>query len=394
MDGRYQQAIDVLEASDSLSTSEHFLMGRAYQALYQHRQAVQHFARADTTTPQVLIAWGQSLRELGQTSAARHRYEHAYQADSTNLRVAAPLAALYADRDRWPEVRTIYRQLLHDDPDNPVLLTRLATAYHAMDSIQAARIYYERALQYNPKNVKGTLRLSSLHLTQDSLAAAQRVIAQILRHYPNHPTLRKRQGVIAFQAQRYPRSIAAFQRTLALGDSSAVTLRKLGIALFMMGQPKPATRRLRSAHQVDSTNATTVFYLGMAEHQLGHYDAAQTALEEATRLMGQSTLADVYEQLADVYKQQHAFEPAIRADRLALQLNPEKDAVLFHLATLYDEYYADPTPALRYYQKFLKCVPEEAFRPMQEYARQRVESIRSEEFFRSKRDPSTADSAR
>lgn len=379
----YQTVVALLDSAEALPPEGYYLLGQAYQGLLRHARAADAFRRADTTGARVLVAWGHSLDLLGRTPDALTRYEQAYRLDSTDAHAAMPLARLYAKAGRWSEVKTIFNRLLEGDPDNPFLHAQLGKAYRALDSTDAAIVHYERAHRLDLESIDVPLSLSGLYLVADMLIAARRVMERALERHPRHPALWRRRGKVALEEDAYEMAAEAFQNALTYGDSTAATFRDLGMAFYLDGRYEAAAAPLRTSYRADSAHAATAFYLGVTEQQLGRHKAALRYLKRATDLYGQKKLAEVYAQLAETHRGREDYPEAVRADRLALRLNPEKTDVLFHLATLYDEYYADPATALAHYKLFLRSGAA-AYPLRQAWAARRVREIEEERFFRKR----------
>jgi tetratricopeptide (TPR) repeat protein len=379
--GAPQAAIDTLAQADSLRPEGYFLLGRAHQALYDHPRAADAFAQADTTSAAVLAAWGQSLRQLGRPAEARARYRQAYEQDPRNRSVTLALADLHLQTRQPTEAVALLQPMVERTADNPLLHTRLAKAYQSMDSTQAAIRHFRRAFALNPQSVPVSLRLSGLYATVDSLEAARTTVAQALDHHPDNLALWKQRGTIAFKRQDYPMAIRSYQAAAYLGDSTAVTLRNLGQAYYLTDDYEAALPLLKQSLRGED-HALTALFAGIAHKNLGQPDSSLVYLQKATELFRQSALADVYEQIADAHKQLDQYEEAIDADRLSLRLNPDKHAVYFHLATLYDDYYADPKPALMHYRLFVQRADSAAYPQMRAYARYRMQVLGERDFFR------------
>ncbi len=379
--GAPQAAADTLARADSLTPTGYFLLGRARQRLYEHDRAATAFARADTTSASVLAAWGASLRQLGRPAAARTRYRQAYTRDTTNRPVALALADLHRQQNEPGAAQALLAPMVDHTPDNPLLHARLARVYQAMDSTRAALHHFDRAFALNPQSVPVALQLSSLYAAADSLDAARRAIDTALDHHPEHRGLWKQRGRIAFKTAHYPMAIRSYQAAAYLGDSTAVTLRNLGQAYYLTDDYESALPLLKQSLRAED-HALTAFFIGVAHKALGQPDSSLVYLQNATKLFQQSALADVYEQIADAHKQLDQYQQAIDADRLSLRLNPDKNAVYFHLATLYDDYYADPKPALMHYRLFVQRGDSAAYPQMHAYARYRMQVLGERDFFR------------
>ena len=377
----YTDAIDILTRADSLSPRAAYLLGRAHQARGQHAEAVAAFGRADTADVDVLAAWGRSLRRLGRTPEARNRYVAAYARAPNRRDVARPLAALYADTQQWTQVRDIYARLVDRAPENPVFLAQLAQAHQALGALGTAVRTFETALEHNPKNLSVALKLSRLYQLLLIPEKARERALHAVRHHGEEAAPWRRLGNVHMWQQSYGPAVIAFKNAVTYGDSSAVTLSNLGAAWYGNGGPESARRWLRLSYAKDSTRAVTAFYLGLAHKDLGAPDSALVYLHRAADGYGRTTMANVYEHIADAQRQLDNLPDAIAANRLSLGLNPEQPEVQFHLATTYDTYYRDPAPAIRAYSTFLEQSDTNADSSRVAHAKNRLRTLRERRFF-------------
>lgn len=389
-EGRYADAAASLEpvGLDALSPQGAHLLGQCYQALLQHERAVAAFERADTSRVTVLVAWGRSLERLGLPDEAEARYRAAYRKDSTNQTVAARLGRLLADRDAWSDVATIYERLVENDQDNSYLHAQLGTAYAQIDSTERAITHFERAHALNPRNIRVVLALTRVYYDIEYTLSAKRVLARALDERPRHPALWRRSGEIALKEEAYRDAVEAFGNVLRYSaDSTALDLSHLGVALYLTNEFDEALDYLQRSFDLDAEQVLNTFYLGMTYQQRGHYEEALLYLGRAADLLGEGMLANIQARIGNTYEQTEQQPEAIRAYRLALTLDASLLEALFHLASVYDSYYADKQMALEQYERFLEQVEEGQLPQMQQYAAQRVEEIREKKFFEEGRVP-------
>ncbi|GIV57247.1 MAG: hypothetical protein KatS3mg042_0160 [Rhodothermaceae bacterium] len=389
-DGAYEAAVDTLEAAAArapLSPEGYRLLGLAHEQLLRYDRAVEALRQADTTQARVLAALGRNLNRLGQSRAALAAYRRAYARDTTDRGIAGNLAALLVEAGRLQEARRLYRQLLARDPENAMLHARLAGLYRSLDSTDQAIIHYERARRLQPRSLPVWLGLLQVYVATEHLESARRVADAAVEALPEEPVLWQRRGEVALRREEYPVAQASFEQAVALGDTSALTLRNLGAVHYLRNHLPEADSILTRAFNADSLDGMTAFYLGTVKLYRQDYDGALHFLQRAADLLGRTTLADVYAQLAATYDQMDRDDAAIRTYRLVNALAPDRPEVLFHLAALYDAYYADPTTALRQYEAFLERVQPGALPQMEHYARQRLTEIRERLFFEQGRTP-------
>ena len=389
-EGRYAAAAASLEAVglEALSPQGAHLLGRCYQAMLQHERAVAAFERADTATVTVLADWGRSLERLGLPDEAEARYRTAYRKDSTSQTVAASLARLLSDRKAWGEVAAIYERLAQEDELNSYLHAQLGTAYARLDSTDRAIVHYERAHLLNPRNIRVVLALTKVYYDIEYIMSAKRVLARALDERPRHPALWRRSGEVAFKEEAYGDAVEAFGNVLRYStDSTAADLSHLGVSLYLTGEFTEALDYLQQSYDRNDEDVLNTFYLGMAHQQLGQYEDALAYLNRAADLLGEGMLADIQTRIGNTFEQTEQQTDALRAYRLALNLDANLHEALFHLAALSDSYYADKKMALEHYERFLERTEEGQLPKMRQYAEQRVQEIRENKFFEEGRLP-------
>ncbi|MEL6773097.1 MAG: hypothetical protein AAFP18_18735, partial [Bacteroidota bacterium] len=156
---------------------------------------------------------------------------------------------------------------------------------------------------------------------------------------------------------------------------------------YLDGAPRPALTALDASYAADSTNARTAFYLGLAHKQLEAYDEAERWLTLAATLTGRQPLADILEHLADAQRFEDEYRAAIETDQVVLYLSPGRLSTTFHLAVLYDEYYADSTPAIRQFEAFIQQAMASPVAERSDtlvmvgYAQNRIRALREATFF-------------
>lgn len=388
-EGDCSGAIARLEAlsAEALSSRGAALLGRCYQAQLQHARAVAAFARADTSLASVRADLGESLERLGREDEAERHYRAAYRKAPTNRAYAASLARLLANQDNYDEVAAIYERLVEADPQNSYLHAQLGTAYARLDSIDRAIPEYELAFALDPRNVRTVLALTKVYYDIEYYVSARRAIDKALDEQPRHPALWRRSGEVALKEEDYKHAATAFRYVLQYGDTTATDLRNLGVSQYLLSDYPRALPTLDAAFQGDSTDVLTAFYLGLTHQQLQRYDDALAYLDHAATLLSQGMLADVHARIGGTYDQMDRHADAIDAYRLSRRLDPRRPEILFHLAALYDEYYADKNVAAQQYERFLNAVPEGTLPQMESYAEQRLKELRERAFFRQGRPP-------
>lgn len=384
LEGEYRAVVNLL-AETPRSPATAYLLGRAYQSMQQHEEAAAALIEADTTRTRVLERLGQSLQQLGRPAEALQHYEAAYRQDSTRHAAALPLARLYAAKHAWDEAISVYRRLIEEDKNNPYLHARLGQVHRQADEPEMAISHLERAHQIDPKNQQVAVRLSRVYADYDHFISAGRVIDRALEHHPESPQLWRRRGELDLHTVAPDRAVAAFEKVERLATLTVTDKRNLGVAYFLQGRYSEAREVLAASFESDDTHGMTAFYLGLAHKNLGAPDEALRYLNRATVLFQQSLLADIHSRLGEVHRMQDDGSEAIRAYRIASQLDAQRPDLIFQLATLYDAYYADRSTALSHYERYLEASDDQLESHRRAYAEQRIRALREELFFEAGR---------
>jgi tetratricopeptide (TPR) repeat protein len=292
-----------------------------------------------------------------------------------------------SERGRWGEVEAIYRSLVEADLQNSFLGTQLGTAYVRLGLPDSAIVHYELAHALNPRSVRVVLALTKVYYDREFFLSAKRVVDRALDQRPRNPDLWRRRGEVALKEEDYRLATEAFERTIQYGDSAAKDLSKLGVSRYLSNDLAGAEEVLMRSFELDDQDVMNAFYLGLAKQQLQQFEEALTYLNHAADLIGEGLLADVQARIGNTYDQMKSYPDAIKAYRLSLSLESGRTEALFHLAAVYDAYYADKKMAQDQYERFLGQVEEGQMPQMQSYARQRVKEIKEGEFFRSRPVP-------
>ena len=136
-------------------------------------------------------------------------------------------------------------------------------------------------------------------------------------------------------------------------------------AAYMDGNYEVAIERLRQSTATD-TSARALYLLGGSHQALVQHARALEALGKAHQL--DSTSVRILQAKGQLRR-------AIDAYKTALQVQPNRVEIYFHLATLYDDYYRDKTTAARYYHRFLTAA-DSLETPSRAYAPRRLEKLR------------------
>ena len=112
-----------------------------------------------------------------------------------------------------------------------------------------------------------------------------------------------------------------------------------------------AEAALKTALNIDPSQAKIHNQLGVIYQKLGNIPAARTAYESA--IVGKYQHAGVFCNLGVVYAEEGLYEKAQRAYQLAIKLKPDLAIAHYHLENLFQKS-GNASSALTHYQAFLR----------------------------------------
>ncbi len=382
-DGEAQSAIDLL-ASDTTQDAA-YLRGLAFADQARFPDASQAFAQADTSSRRVQMAWAKSLEAGGKTDDARALLARAYAQDTTHTSTALAYARHLSGTRRWNDAEPVYTALVQADSTNAYLRARLAFVHFQQDRTDDAIVGYEIALQLDPFDRSSLLALTRIYIDTDAPISAKRVWDRLIGRHFDDSDVWRRGGDIEMKLEDYPRAVQHIQTAVALGDTVGPTLRMLGAAHYLNRDYPNADTVLTRAVRIQSDDWLTTYYLGLTRLALEEYETARGWLTRTTELLDQATLAEVHGYLGQIDQAQERYPSGIAHYNLARDLDPQRAAFRYRLATLYDAYYADRARVRQAYESFLTAADSSALPDEYVHAQERLRQMREESHMRGER---------
>jgi tetratricopeptide (TPR) repeat protein len=188
--------------------------------------------------------------------------------------------------------------------------------------VKGARPSYERAYQLGRGNAD-TVLLYALYCSRAGLPTqAHDAIERALVLDPLNARVHRAAGSIDYAARLYADALPPLRRSLELNPKISNTHAFLGYCLVQLGKLKEA----RAEFDQEPTNFFRLSGLAIVEHKLGDKAAAQSAMDQLVKEMGDASL---YQQAQVLAQWGNADEAVVRLER-ARQIG---DSGLIYLAT-------------------------------------------------------------
>lgn len=389
-DGEYKLAARELEeivGRDPMNVAALKYLGFSLQNLGRYREAVSILERAAGAARRdiaVLLALAHNYGSAGLLEKAEAAFIKAYQLDTSHIRAVLSLANFYFDQKNWGAAGNLYRRSQNDDPENMFSLVRLGLCEWNTGHLEEAAGILHQAHNKETENAHIANQLSSLYVQMEMPESALKIIDTGLLYHEKDIRFHRRKADIFFTKREFKQAASSYLRAMELGDSTAGTLRSLGVAEFFLEQYELALRHLEGSFEKDDTEALTMYYEGLALQKMGKANASIAFFKKAIDLAPSRFIGDALTQMSVSYELDDDLRGAVLSLKRAISLLPENKTLFFYLASLYDRHYTDHTVARRYYEEFIKTAADSDEKLVQQAVR-RLQALREEEHFKGKK---------
>jgi tetratricopeptide (TPR) repeat protein len=305
-----QALLEPVLQSSPTNAEAHFLQGRVYLALRNHRQAERHLKRAselDDSHYEYFLNYGNALAPEavrdGQVTAAYQAGLRAYERaielapDSTGPRIALVSLLMRAPDTDEATVRTHLDSLFVLDSAAGYWTTARLLEF-VKDNPEAAELELLRAVKQDAARVESLLRLAAFYMRQEMYLKAEPVYRQVLLTDSINSTARMQLGFICQAQSRFGEAFGHFGK--ALNNDTA---------------------NMSAAYQIGRTAVMSETELPLGEKALQRYLEAELKPAWPDK-------ASAHWRLAMIYKLQGKQEVALEEVGRALKLNPKHPEAL------------------------------------------------------------------
>ena len=343
--------------TDSTSAELHHQLGLAYFFQNNDQKALPYFQKCYQLSPvdiSNLSYLSKTYSNLGQPTRAIQILKQASKIDSTRKDILNELGKILYREDHYQKADSVYEILTTlqlDNANNPLMRARCATK---QDSIEQANYYYARAYKIDSCHVKILFEYARNLFQLDSLPQARTRINQAIRIESRDWHLYRLKGDIHFEQKQYHAAILAYLDAISRGDKLISTYKKLGFSYYLIKNYSKCVDAFQTVLDVKDDDPIIYYYMGICFQEMNDLELAIHHLKKAIQCLEPDFLGDIHTTLASCYHEADCFPEAIQHFRQALKLTDKKEEIYYQMANLYDDYYADKSVALRYYQLALK----------------------------------------
>jgi len=359
--GNNKKVIDTCQqilAVDSLNSEIYFKMGLAYQNLLYEDKSLDCFLKSATISPEnntynFMVAKSYFIK--GKTNRAKPILVKLCESDTMNWAYAYYLTTIYLLEEKYDESIKIYNRFYKQDSSNYVFMDKIGFANLRNGDSDKAMKMFKRSLEINPKNINAIKNLSYLYAATYSVDTATRLLTKGIKIDPTDMDLYARRAALNYTINSFKKALDDYLKIINSGDSSALNLKRTGIAYANNGRSDEAVRFLGRAFDRDTMDIEIVSNLAINyailkdyKNSIYFYRFLLKRLTPAIAQLGRNNLL-----LAEVLKSDGQYAEAIEAYLKSQEFRSD-NSVYMRIANLYDEKLKDPRKAIHYYEVYLE----------------------------------------
>ncbi|MCF8238133.1 MAG: tetratricopeptide repeat protein [Saprospiraceae bacterium] len=353
-----------------------FTKGQDAIAHYRYEQAIRNFYDCYQADPQRLdclqqLAW--CHQQMGNMSDARLYYQSWAHADSLDPRSWVALGDLASQMGETDLAQRMFSRAVHLDSTNAYFLKKLGNTLITSGRLPEAISAFMTSLNYNDRDLETAAALAECFIQLDALDQATEVIEHALALNPTYRPIIRLGVRLANRLENHAQTIAYGQRLLATGDSALYYTTMTGYAWFKQDSLIRATELLGWVCKQERASELAHFYYALSLESSGRRSDALAQMAIAIE-KGQSDYLYLFqEQAGRLNTLQKNYKEAVTAYEAALRLQDDPE-YLFQIGRVYDEWYKDKSPAIRYFQNYLRTGHQQ----YADYTRQRLDTLKSD----------------
>lgn len=440
-------------------------LGAIYQKQGKFNQALSQYQLAqklDNNNPMIKLNIATLYQQKGDFSEALAIYNNALKSSPSDITLNCYKAATLNQMGKQDEAINIYQKLLIQNPENAKIKKELlktinsssdiiATNYlenlsknmpndadiqynyayllHKNHHYKDALPYYQKALQLDAQNIDAYLNIASIYKQQNNIELALQTLEQAKNIFPDNSKVAQSIKEIAeeksfsllqkatklYQEKQYNEAINTYK---SISNPSEDVYLGIGACYQALENYDNAILYYNKAIQLDPSNPTSHYFLGIAYLYQKNFDKSEIALKKAMELDSiNPDIKDAYKTLKFSKSEQimnegislfesdmlekavakfnnaielcnengyaHYYrglaldmlkrsEKAIEDYKLAIELNPELTIIYYSMAVAYDNL-DNRLEAKKMYQKFIEETKTDD--EYSQYAKQRLSEL-------------------
>lgn len=334
---------EALEHNDGLYEA-HFALGRCYQHLSDSVRAYIHYASAREVRPQA----GEPLYYMGLMHQRHGAHELAQRCFAEALRVEPT----FISPDSEPQ-----ELVDKTDADTAQWYYRLSDDLKNQGAEEEAERIYRALLEWKPEEHRARFLLGNLLARRRRWEEAVREYLFIPPNDPFYVVARLRIATVLRLCKRLQQAYTILFECARQRPTEGQLFVHMGKLLYDLGKPTAAARALERATGLVGNDSVAFYLLGFMYLVIGKEDWAITAWKRAVALTPRA--ASLRYDLACIYIRRGQHDLAATELEAVIQQKPEDMEAAFLLGTCYKEQ-LEPARAIPLFEQVIKVQPNHA----------------------------------
>jgi tetratricopeptide (TPR) repeat protein len=334
------------------------------------------------TEPESEFKLARVYTQMGAIYAALDSYQEGFKRDSLSLQPRFEYARLALGNNDPVTAFNTLLSLSVEEPNNATYQYYMGKTHEELSNDDAAISAFAKAVSLNKSYRAARIEWVKLLIKKRRFREAILQAKPALEWYPNDIKMNSLIAQSYLGAKRYDKAIERFELLFSLGNDTEFNCKSLAWSYFNDRQWQLAIDNYeRYNSDYEKADSLVHFIMSQAYLKLGKLELAQDYIERAIAFKTPE-LDQEFLQLATVYVRQGDYKNAFYATKRAKKEKPEDDVIGYQYALAADQYYADQSKKLEFYEEFIITYPES---PYQEIANARAEDLHKELFLAAKK---------
>lgn len=336
----------------------YYIVGLAYQNQAQYEKALKAFLNAykiNNDDFRFIKSIGACNYSLGNMQKAKVFYKMALKKSPDDITVLNALGKIYLIKDNFKKAISIYKHLYKLDTANSYFCHQMGKAYSGVDSTLLAISFLTEAFNLNNSNIGTIFLLNQLLVTNSAYEKSIKILSRGIELDSTNSGLYRRRANTFYLTQYYTSAAKDYFKAVQNGDKSGFVIKQLGMSHFKSDNFEAAAEYLLYAHQLDTADYESCYYLGLAYSNSYQAEKGNQYLKKSIDLLKPNpvTMANLYNAMAKNYIKTEKYNEALNVyDK---QLEYSKNPLIYYQKGLvYDRRLNEKEKALVDYNTFLQ----------------------------------------
>ena len=330
----------------------------------------------DSTYIPCLSILANAARNLGDQAQAKKYYHEIEKIDTNNVDAYIHLASIYEQQQHIPKAIKYYSILNEKLPDNAIYFRKNAKLFRQVNDLPMAFRLYAEAYRINSRDILALRGLAELCVANDQMSMADSLVQMGLEIDAENISLYLLLARSKYKQKQYDSVTFVLEDVQRHVDLDSYFNKLLGYSYLQIDSVDQAIQKLSMALVSDKQPEKLHYYLASAFEKKEEYEGALEHYTKAVQF-GISPDLDLYHRnTARMAYQNKNMKKAIEHYKDAYKYGKDP-LILYHLATISDQYYKDKSIAINYYKRYLKSAHSHA--EFREYAQKRSRYLKEQE---------------